>query len=281
MSLGRKRAPRFARRIPFGPMILLPAGWIVLLLTVAFFVPLQDPLRPDFLHPAEGFSRTHLLGTDLLGRDLLSRLAHGARISLTLAFLAPVVGFAVALPSGMAAGHFKGWTDRTLSVINDTILAFPRIILAIGMIFYVGATLINLTLVISLFTTPNLFRITRSTAMTFSDREFVLAARALGASELRILVREILPNVIQPTAAYALMTMSIVVVLEGSLSFLGIGVPPPTPTWGKMIAEGYDYIFTNPQLCLIPSATMFLTILSFNLIGDQVTRLTEMRGTRL
>ncbi|WP_449472648.1 ABC transporter permease [Sphingobium chungangianum] len=256
-------------------------AWLVLLLLFAFVLPLQDPLKPDFIHPAAPFSPAHLLGTDALGRDMLARVAHGARISVMLAVTAPAIGLAVALPLGVIAGYAGGIVDRAINILNDTLLAFPRIILAIGLIFYAGATLFNLAVVISIFTIPNLLRIIRATTLSFANREFVLASRALGASHFRIIWKDILPNVLPPTFAYALMTMSVVVVLEGSLSFLGIGVPPPTPSWGKMIFEGHEYLFTDPQLSLVPSAVMFLTILSLNLIGDQFAMLTNSRDARL
>lgn len=255
--------------------------WVLTILVLAlstFVIEWASPLKQNYSAIAAGPSTDYLLGTDHLGRDLLSRVIHGSRISFSVAFSSPFIGMSIGLILGMSAGYFGKWLDSAVGVLCDSILAFPNIVLAIAVLFFAGANLTNMVAVIAFYTIPNFTRIARANTLLYANREFVIAARAQGASHLRILLREILPNVLIPVAAFSLLIMSYAIVLEGTLSFLGVGLPPPTPTWGRMIAEGLDQLADNPQIAFLPSVFMFLTILSLNMIGDRLRQLTDIKS---
>lgn len=273
------------RREGLGIVFWTAVLWIVVMLGLTLLsgvIPIADPLEQDYAAVNEMWSWSHLLGTDHLGRDTYSRILHGGKISFGIAFTAPFIGLAVGIFLGMAAGYFRGWVDSVVGIFIDSILAFPNIILAIAVLFFTDSTsLINLIGVIAFYTIPQFTRISRANTMLFAQRDFVVAAQAQGASNLRILWRELLPNVLVPVVAFSLLVMSYTIVLEGTLSFLGAGIPPPTPTWGRMIAEGIDELEVNAMISFVPSVFMFLTILSLNLIGDRLRRLTDVKSSNV
>ena len=245
----------------------LPGIWMVFLLFTVIFadiLPIQNPTESDFSNLKSRPNLTYWLGTDVLARDIFSRVIYGARVSLTVAFLAPVFGMIIGLGLGMLAGYFKGIAESSIMGLIDIILAFPNIVLAMVILFFAGADIINLIVVLTVTSIPANTRIARASTLSYSEREFVLAARAQGASDLRILLYEILPNILLPNLAYILSFMSIIIMIEGSLSFLGVGIPPPTPTWGGMIAEGFADINTDPHLSFMPALVLFLTVFSLN-----------------
>ena len=262
----------------------LPGIWMLFLLFTVIFadiLPIQSPTESDFSNLKSRPNLTYWLGTDVLARDIFSRVIYGARVSLTVAFLAPVFGMIIGLGLGMLAGYFKGIAESSIMGLIDIILAFPNIVLAMVILFFAGADIINLIVVLTVTSIPAYTRIARASTLSYSEREFVLAARAQGASDLRILLYEILPNILLPNLAYILSFMSIIIMIEGSLSFLGVGIPPPTPTWGGMIAEGFADINTDPHLSFMPASVLFLTVLSLNLIGDCFRRRYAIRESSL
>ena len=262
----------------------LPGIWMILLLFTVIFadiLPIQNPTKSDFSNLKSRPNLTYWLGTDVLARDIFSRVIYGARVSLTVAFFAPVFGMIIGLGLGMLAGYFKGIAESSIMGLIDIILAFPNIVLAMVILFFAGADIINLIVVLTVTSIPANTRIARASTLSYSKREFVLAARAQGASDLRILLYEILPNILLPNLAYILSFMSIIIMIEGSLSFLGVGIPPPTPTWGGMIAEGFADINTDPHLSFMPALVLFLTVLSLNLIGDCFRRRYAIRESSL
>ena len=251
----------------------LPFAWIACLLTVVIFadlLPLYDPVESDFTALKVRPNWEFWLGTDVLGRDIFSRIIYGGRISLTVGFFAPACGMFIGLFLGIVAGYYRGKFESLVVGLMDIILAFPNIVLAMCILFFAGASLGNLIIVLSITSIPANTRIARASTLIYAKREFVLAARSQGASHLRILWREILPNIILPQMAYILSFMSIVIMIEGSLAFLGVGVPPPTPTLGGMIAQGFPDIHTDPHITFLPALFLFLTVLSLNLIGDHL-----------
>ncbi len=267
-----------------GVIFWLATSWILLILAATIstnFLPFLDPLEQDYAAVNERWGAQYWVGTDHLGRDMFSRLIHGAGISFRVAFTSPFIGMAIGLTLGMCAGYFRGKVDSGVSILIDSILAFPNIVLAIAVLFFAGPTIINLVLVIAFYTIPQFTRVARANTLLYAQREFVVAARAQGASHLRILLRELLPNVMVPVAAYSLLVMSFTIVLEGTLSFLGVGIPPPTPTWGRMISEGLDELSENPFISMYPSLFMFLTILSLNLMGDRLRTMTDVKASSL
>ncbi len=262
----------------------IPTVWISCLLAMVIFadlLPLYDPFESDFTALKVRASSEFWLGTDVLGRDIFSRIIYGSRTSLTVGFFAPVCGMFIGLFLGIVSGYYRGRLESLVVGFIDIILAFPNIVLAMCILFFAGASIVNLIIVLSITSIPANTRIARASTLTYAKREFVLAARAQGASHLRILWREILPNIILPQMAYILSFMSIIIMIEGSLAFLGVGVPPPTPTLGGMIAQGFPDINTDPHITFLPALFLFLTVLSLNLIGDQLRSRVAVRESAI
>ena len=269
---------RRTRRL--GTLFWLAVGWTVLVLAAAAladFLPLPSPTDMDMLERRASFSALHWLGTDALGRDELSRLIYGARISLTVGLCAPVIGLVFGGALGMLAGYFRGRFETLVVGSMDVLLAFPPLILALAVTAYLGQSILNLTCILGVLGIPAFMRVARASTLTLARREFVIAAQALGATHARILLRELLPNVLLPLLAFFLLGVAVTIVVEGALSFLGLGVPPPISSWGSMIGEGRESLEIAPRLAFIPAAAMFLTVLSFNLIGDTLRALTDPR----
>jgi peptide/nickel transport system permease protein len=263
-----------------GVLLLVAVGWIVLIALAAALadvLPIPSPTDMDMLARRALPSSEHWLGTDQLGRDELSRLIHGARISLTVGLLAPVIGVTIGGCLGMLAGYFRGRLE-TLTVAGvDILLAFPPLVFALAVTAYLGQSVLNLTLVIGVLGIPAFTRVARAVTLSLSEREFVTAARALGATHARILLRELLPNVALPLLAFFLLGVAVTIVVEGALSFLGLGVPPPAPSWGSMIGEGRESLDLAPWLAFLPAGFMFATVLAFNIVGDTLRALTDPR----
>ena len=269
---------RKRRRV--GVLFVSAVAWIVLITLAAALaeaLPIMSPTDMDMLARREPPSAQHWLGTDQLGRDELARLIWGGRISLTVGLLAPVIGLTAGGCLGMLAGYFRGRFE-TLTVGGvDVLLAFPPLVFALAVTAYLGNSVLNLTIVIGVLGIPAFTRVARAVTLSLSQREFVVAARALGATHSRILLRELLPNVALPLLAFFLLGVAVTIVVEGALSFLGLGVPPPAPSWGSMIGEGRESLDIAPWLSFLPALFMFLTVLSFNIVGDTLRALTDPR----
>ena len=263
-----------------GPLFWVAIAWIILVLAAAGFVdvlPLPSPTDMDMLERRAPASALHWLGTDGLGRDELARLIHGARISLIVGLCAPVIGIAIGGALGMLAGYFRGRFETLVVGSMDVLLAFPPLILVLAVTAYLGQSLLYLTCILGVLGIPTFLRVARAATLTLARREFVIAAQALGATHARILLRELLPNVFLPLVAFFLLGVAVFIVVEGALSFLGLGVPPPISSWGSMIGEGRESLDVAPRLAFIPAIAMFLTVLSFNLVGDTLRALTDPR----
>ncbi|MEV3964188.1 ABC transporter permease [Nocardia sp. NPDC050193] len=251
---------------------LCGAIWLITITLAAVaapVLPLPDPGKITDQYSIPPFRQAaHILGTDPLGRDLLSRVIHGAQISLSVAigatFLALVIGTAL----GLAAGFFRRCVDTAFDIGTNTVLAFPPLILLIALVAVMKPSIGTLTVGLGLVGMPTFARIARANTIAFAGREFVTASKALGASTFRIILREILPNVALPVFSFAIVVAATLVVAEGSLSFLGLGVPPPAPSWGGMIAAERESLYEAPYLVLVPGMFFFLTVLSLNLTGD-------------
>jgi len=258
----------------------LAVAWIAIVASAAIaadWLPLTSPSEMDLLARRAGPGADHWLGTDALGRDILSRLVFGARISLTVGLVAPMLGLVIGGGLGMLAGYFRGWLETLVVGSIDVLLAFPPLVLALAITTYLGQSVLNITITLGILSIPALTRVARAATMTFAERDFVTAARALGAGHGRILMRELLPNIALPLIAFFLLAVAVIIVVEGALSFLGLGVPPPTPSWGGMIAEGRDSLDTAPSIAFLPAGAMFLTVLAFNMVGDRLRALTDPR----
>lgn len=249
---------------------ILGATWLILVILAAVLaqaLPLPKPASLGNTYSAlPGWH--HLLGTDALGRDVLSRIVFGARGSMAVAVGATTVALLIGVPLGMISGFFRGATDSGISLFVNFMLSFPPLIFLIAVVTALKPGIVTLVVALSLLGIPNFARVARANTIALADREFVTAARALGASPLRILRRELLANVMLPVLSLALVVMATLVVAEGTLSFLGLGIPPPTPSWGGMLAAGRDSLRTDPQLVLIPALCFFFTVLAFNNLGD-------------
>jgi peptide/nickel transport system permease protein len=263
-----------------GKLFWLAIAWMSLVFAVAILapiLPLPSPTDMDMLERRAPMSALHWLGTDGLGRDELSRLVHGARISLVVGLCAPIIGLTIGGALGLLAGYFRGRFETLVVGSMDVLLAFPPLILALAVTAYLGQSVLNLTCILGVLGVPAFMRVARASTLTLARREFVIAAQALGATHARILLRELLPNVILPLTAFFLLGVAVTIVVEGSLSFLGLGVPPPIASWGSMIGEGRESLDIAPRLAFFPAIAMFLTVLSFNLVGDALRALTDPR----
>ncbi len=255
---------------------------ILVLVLIAIFAQELAPYDPesgtliDRLKPPAwetGGSSAHILGTDVLGRDTLSRAIYGTRTSLSVALVAILVAGTFGSALGITAGYLGGWVDMLIMRIADLAFAFPTILLAMILVVLFGASFANIVLVISLILWAEYARMARGEALKVKCMDYVALAQVAGVSKIRIMIRHILPNVASTLIVLATLQVGVVIILESSLSFLGVGMPPPTPDWGAMISDGRSYIVTAWWLSMVPGVAILLTVLSFNLLGDALTEL--------
>lgn len=223
---------------------------------------------------------SHWFGTDELGRDVLSRTLFGARVSLTVAFAVVAISLTAGLVLGMLAGFYGGWLDTFINLyLTNAFLALPGILLAVAFVAFLGPSLINLIYALALAAWVNYARLVRAQVMAVKQREFVQAARSLGAGDLRLMLRHILPNIVQPLLVQAAVGMAAAVLAEATLSFLGLGVQPPTATWGAMLNDARSHLFESPYLVFFPATAVALCVLAFNLVGDGLRDYLDPRQT--
>jgi peptide/nickel transport system permease protein len=216
----------------------------------------------------EGPSAAHPAGLDRLGRDMLSRLIRGTRYALIVAFAATAISLAIGVPVGAAAGYFGGWVDTVLSRLVDTLMAFPTLVLLITLAAVLGPSIQTTVIVIGATIWSTYARVVRADVLSLRERDFVLAARSIGANDSRIITRHVLPNVLGPVIVIASLSVGSVIILEAALSFLGLGVTPPTPSWGGMLSDGRAFMRAYPHIAIFPGIAIFITVLAFNLVGD-------------
>jgi peptide/nickel transport system permease protein len=248
---------------------------VVLSAVLAPLVAPYPPERPDYLHVLAGPSWAHPFGTDQIGRDLLSRIMFGARTSLLIGVSSVVLALVAGTLVGLVGGYFGGWLDSTFMRGIDLILAFPLLIFAILMVVVLGPSLENVILAVAASQLPVFARLTRSLALAERSKEYVEAARATGASDFRILAKEVWPNVMPAICVQGASTLGIAILSGAALSFLGIGVQPPTADWGRMVAEFAPSVYANPWLAFYPGLAIGLTSLAANLLGDGVLRFVD------
>ena len=227
----------------------------------------HSPFDPAFV-PLAPPSPAHPFGTDSLGRDVLARTVYGAKVSVQVALTAVVVAAAVGSPLGIVAGYAGGTVETVVMRLVDVLLGFPALVLAIGLVAALGFSLTNVVIALGVVYVPQFARIARSSALSVSEEEYVDAARVLGYSRTHIVFREVLPNSVSPLLVQASLLMAFAIIAEASLSYLGLGVQPPTPTWGAMVSAGSGYLTSAPWISLFPGTAIFLSVLGFNLLGD-------------
>jgi peptide/nickel transport system permease protein len=271
---------RFLRR----PLAVLGLAVALAFILVAILAPWLAPYSPsetDFNATlAPPFTEGHILGTDELGRDMLSRLIWGSRASIQAGVLATGLAMLIAVPIGIVAGYYRGWIDPVIARATDVLLAFPFLILAVGLAAILGPSLTNATIAIGLGAVPGLIRVARGEALGLREEDYVRAAVANGASDVAILGRHVLPNMGSTLIVQATVLIPAAIIGEAVLSFLGLGVQPPTPSWGVMLSDAQSYVSQAPRLAIFPGLAIFFCSLSFNLLGDGLRDVLDPRTTR-
>ena len=255
---------------------------IIVFAVAALIAPLlpTDPLEQDYDSLMLAPSIEHPTGTDSLGRDNLTRLIYGGRVSLQVGFFAVLIATTVGVTIGLVAGYFGKWTDSILMRLVDVILAFPGLLLAILMVAILGPSLRNAMLAIAVAFIPGFARITRANTLSLREKEFVESARAIGGGPIRIMFRTILPNTVSPIIVQASLGMSYAILFEASLSFLGLGIQPPTPSWGYMLSASREFITLAWWLSTFPGLAIFLVVIAWNFIGDGIREALDPRQRR-
>lgn len=264
-------AQRALRRLARRRGAMAGLGCVVFFVLLALFAPWvapHDPLATSWSAVRQAPSAHYLFGTDEIGRDVLSRVIWGTRASLLAGLVSVCISLALGVPVGLAAGYLGGWVDALISRITDAMLACPFLILAIALAAFLGPSLTNAMIAIGISATPIFIRLTRAQVLAVKVEDYVEAARAVGNSHLRIALRHILPNVVAPLIVQATLAIAAAVIAEASLSFLGLGQQPPAPSWGSMLNTAKNYIDNAPWMSVWPGLSIFLLVLSFNLLGD-------------
>jgi peptide/nickel transport system permease protein len=274
------------RRKPRSIAFWLASAWVGLVVFVAVFADVLPLARYDIivdLEPRLGprLSFTEPLGTDGIGRSVTSRLIFGARQSLIIGLATVVLSLAIGLVLGIVAGYFRGKIDAAFNVLMDAFLSIPALVLLLAVASVGKRDISTVILGLVIIGIPTFARLARANTLALADREFVQAARAMGASNGRIISREIFPNVLLPISSYAFLWLAVVIVAEGSLSFLGVGIPPPKPSWGGMVNDGRPFLQTEPYLVFVPAICLVFTVLSFTIIGDRARRRFDTRESAL
>ncbi|HZO35125.1 MAG TPA: ABC transporter permease [Gaiellaceae bacterium] len=270
---------RFLRR----PLAVVGLVVALVFVLAAIFAPIVAPYSAgatDFNSILAHPSRHHLLGTDELGRDVFSRIVWGSRASIEAGVLATLLALCVAVPIGVVAGYYRGWVDTVIARLTDVLLAFPFLILAVGLAAILGPSLTNATIALGIGAAPGLIRIARGEALALREEDYVRAAVANGASDARILARHVLPNMLSTLIVQATVAIPAAIIGEAVLSFLGLGVQPPTPSWGVMLSDAQSYLSQAPRLAVYPGIAIFICSLSFNLLGDGLRDILDPRTTR-
>jgi peptide/nickel transport system permease protein len=260
------------KRAPLVPLIIL--GLFVFTALFADLLTSYSPTAPSLAHRLlppfwmEGGSLTYPLGTDLLGRDILTRIIYGARVSLTVACMTIFLAGFIGITLGLISGYYGGWMDAILMRIVDATISFPLILFAIILIVVIGAGLMNVVLAIAMLQWARYARVIRGEVLSLKERDFVAQARIAGCSAFRIIWVHLLPNVLNILVVLITVEIGRIIIIEASLSFLGAGIPPPAPAWGQMVASGRDYLTSAWWVSILPGIAILLTVLSFNLFGD-------------
>lgn len=274
-----RRSAELARRVMARGAAQVSLAWLATLILLAILAPVLpiDPLAQDLLAELQGPSAAHWFGTDELGRDIMARVIYGARTSLMTAAGAVAIAGAIGVPIGLVAGFFGGWRDAVLMRLVDVLLALPGILLAMAIIAVVGRSQAAALLAVGITGMPGFARITRAQVLSLRKRDFVVAVEALGGSAAYTMFRTVLPNSWSPILVQVVVLSAVAILLEAALAFLGIGIPPPTPSWGEMLRTGKTYLYEAPTYAVLPGLVLTLTILSLDLLGRAMAAVLEDR----
>ena len=246
--------------------------FVLLLVLVAIFAPWIVPYDPEGFFDYDALNQppswTHWMGVDSLGRDIYSRVVMGARISLSAGFVSVALGALVGTVLGLVAGYYEGWWERIIMRISDVLLAFPGILLAIGVVAVLGSNMVNVIIAVAVFSVPAFARLVRGSTLAIKNMTYIEAMRSIGAPDSVIIFRHILPGTISPIVVYGTMRIGTSIITAASLSFLGMGAQPPTPEWGAMLNDARADMLLAPHVAIFPALAIFLTVLAFNLLGD-------------
>ena len=283
LSPRARRRRLLRKRLARRPFALLGFAVAAIFILAAIFAPWVAPYSAsatDFNAVLAKPSWDHLLGTDELGRDILSRIIWGARASIQAGVLATCLAMAIGVPIGLVAGYYRGWIDPVISRVTDVVLAFPFLILAVGLAAIMGPSLLNATIALGVGAAPGFVRVARGETLALREEDYVRAAIANGAGDGTIIFRHIVPNMTSTLLVQATVTIPAAIIGEAVLSFLGLGVQPPTPSWGVMLADAQSYLSQAPRLAVYPGLAIFFCALAFNLLGDGLRDALDPRTTR-
>jgi len=269
--MGKQRTKTFLRIFRGRPMAVGGAVVIVILFLIsvfAFLLAPYDPGKTDVSLKLKSPSSRNYVGTDQLGRDVFSRMLHGSRISLSVGFVAVAISILIGILVGAVAGYYGGWVDTILMRFVDTMLCFPSFFLILTIVALLGPNIFNIMIVIGITSWMGTARLVRAEFLSLRERDYVQAAKALGAGDRRIMLRHLLPNALAPVFVSATLKVASAILIEAGLSFLGFGVQPPAPSWGNILTEGRTYIFDAWWLTVFPGIAILITVLSFNLLGE-------------
>ncbi|WP_307480056.1 ABC transporter permease [Cytobacillus purgationiresistens] len=265
------RMKSFYKKLAKNKAAMVGAFIVIVFSLLAIFAPLlapYDPTEMQLSKKLETPSSEHWLGTDDKGRDILSRLLYGSRISLTVGILSTLLGALTGIILGVVAGYYGRWVDSLIMRICDVLLAFPGILLALAIVSVLGASTTNVIIAVAFYAIPTFARIVRGSTLTVKKLEYIDAIKAMGARDTRIIIKHILPNVLSPIIVQSTLYIASAIITASALSFLGMGTKPPTPEWGTMLAQGRSYVAQAPHITLFPGLVILLVVVGFNLFGD-------------
>ena len=275
------RSNAFLGRATRSGALVIGIALVAITIAAALFAPWIAPHDPNEQHVVDKLvssSATYWLGTDTFGRDVFSRILWGARISLLVGFLSTAIGIVIGVAIGIVAGYFGGAVDRWISGANDVLMSFPQIIMGIILVAVLGPSLSNLVIAIAITAIPAFVRVARGSTLAMKERDFVDACRALGYSHPRIMFAHILPNILDEITVMGSLWLATAIRTEATLSFIGLGAPPPTATWGGLVREGFDNLLDSPGLSIYPSIAILIVMIGLNLIGDGLRDATDPRA---
>jgi peptide/nickel transport system permease protein len=255
-------------------------GLVVAVALTATWVAPSDPLKISISNRTKAPSSDHLFGTDQFGRDILSRIMHGAKVSLQVGIFSVLFGALVGILLGSLGGYFGGWLDSVIVLIMDTIISFPALLLAIGLMAVMGQGLGNIIVALAFISIPTYGRVVRGVVLSIREKEYIEAARTSGSSHLKIILLHVLPNAMAPVIVITTIGVANAILIEAALSFLGLGVPPPAPSWGSILADGRNFLTQAPWMTIFPGLAISVTVLGFNTLGDGLRDVLDPRLKR-